>query len=326
MPLLEVQGLKTGFASHQGFLMAVNDVSFSLEKGQTLGIVGESGCGKSVTALSIMRLLPSSSAKIQAGKILFENQDILKLSEKDMRSMRGNTLSMIFQEAMTALNPVFTIGNQISEAIALHQKHLNTKQVYNKAIEVLEKVGISETTQRYQEYPHQMSGGMRQRIMIAMALSCQPQLLIADEPTTALDVTIQAQVLKLIKELQKELGMAIILITHDLAVVAETCDEVAVMYAGQIIEHAPTESLFSNPKHHYTQGLLDSIPRLETPQIHQKLKTIPGFVPNLINMPHGCRFQDRCKAVEKTCLQNHPPLIPSGSEDHKVACFFPHTK
>ena len=324
VPLLDVQGLKTGFISRHGFLMAVDEISFSLEKGQTLGIVGESGCGKSVTALSLMRLIPQPHGKIKSGKILFEDQDLLKLSEKQIRALRGNAISMIFQEPMTSLNPVFTIGDQIAEAIALHQRHLNATQIYDKTIEMLERVGISEASKRYNEYPHQLSGGMRQRVMIAMALSCDPQILIADEPTTALDVTIQAQILKLIKQLQQDMGTAVILITHDLGVVAETCDQVAVMYAGKIVEYTPATKLFRHPKHHYTQGLLDSIPRLETSQQNaQRLKTIPGLVPNLMDLPKGCRFQDRCPAVEKTCLQSHPALLSSGTEDHQVACYFP---
>lgn len=322
MALLDVQGLKTGFASRNGFLMAVDDVSFSLEKGETLGLVGESGCGKSITALSLMRLLPSSG-KIMAGRILFKGKNLLKLSEKQIRLMRGDEMALIFQEPMTSLNPVFPIGHQIDEAIALHQRHLSSQQIKAKTLDMLHLVGIPDVEKRYLEYPHQLSGGTRQRVMIAMALSGEPQILIADEPTTALDVTIQAQILQLIKSLQKKLGTALILITHDLGVVAETCDQVAVMYAGKIIEQASTTDLFNNPKHHYTQGLLDCLPHLQSSQHLTPLNTIPGVVPDLMNRPQGCRFQDRCKAMEKTCLQAHPPLRPTSSKNHKVACFFP---
>ena len=321
--MLEVCHLKTGFHTENGFVTAVDDVSFSLKQRQTLGIVGESGCGKSVTALSIMRLIASPPGQIIAGKILFKDQNLLELKEKHLRKFRGNAISMIFQEPMTSLNPVFTIGHQIAEAIHLHQNHLSFKQVGEKTIEMLKLVGIAEPEKRSKEYPHQLSGGMRQRVMIAIALSCDPEVLIADEPTTALDVTIQSQILKLIKNLQKKLGTAIILITHDLGIVAETCDYVAVMYAGKIIEYAPVEDVFQHPQHHYTRGLLSSIPSLETHQKTERLNTIPGIVPQLTDLPSGCRFQDRCPSQQPTCLENQPPLKSHQKERHKVACFFP---
>ncbi len=320
--LLEVKNLKTGFKTENDVMMAVDDVSFQVEKGKTLGIVGESGCGKSVTSLSIMRLIPNPPGKIYEGEILFNGESLLALSEKKMRSVRGNHISMIFQEPMTSLNPVFTVGDQISEAIKLHMKGLTKSQIHEKTIEMLQLVGIPEPEARINEYPHQLSGGMRQRIMIAMALSCGPELLIADEPTTALDVTIQAQILELINRLQKELGMAVILITHDLGVVAETCDNVAVMYAGKIIEYGSVRDIFHRPKHHYTKGLLNSVPHFDSGKRLTRLETIPGIVPNLSDIPPGCRFQDRCTAVQNDCKDTEPELheiLPG----HTVACFHP---
>ncbi|MGE3973312.1 MAG: ABC transporter ATP-binding protein [Bdellovibrionales bacterium] len=323
IPLLEVQNLRTAFRTDDGEVVAVDDISFQIEPGKTLGIVGESGCGKSVTSLSIMRLIQEPPGRIVSGKILFEGQDLLKLSETQMRSIRGNKISMIFQEPMTSLNPVFTIGYQISEAIALHQKNLSRTQVAQKAVEMLKLVGIPEPEKRVDNFPHQLSGGMRQRAMIAMALSCNPRLLIADEPTTALDVTIQAQILELMRKLQNELHTAMILITHDLGVVSETCDEVAVMYAGKIIEYGTVHEIFEQPKHWYTKGLLNSIPHFESGHRRERLETIPGIVPNLLDLKVGCRFQDRCKNAHPHCREKEPLLERATSDKHRVACFYP---
>ncbi len=320
--LLEVKNLKTGFKTDDGYFTAVDNISFNLEKGKTIGIVGESGCGKSVTSLSIMRLIPNPPGRIESGEILFEGKNLLKLSEEEMRKIRGNDIAMIFQEPMTSLNPVFTIGNQISEAIALHQKGLNKQQVRQKAIDMLKLVGIPEAETRVDEYPHQLSGGMRQRVMIAMALSCNPKLLIADEPTTALDVTIQAQILDLVRKLQGEFNASMILITHDLGVVAETCDDVAVMYAGRIVEYGSVEDIFYRPKHRYTTGLLNSIPHFETGHRRERLETIPGMVPSLLNLPKGCRFADRCTFAQDDCRQADPALHSFGGK-HIAACLHP---
>lgn len=322
--LLEVKNLKTQFKTDDGEFFAVDDVSFKLEKGKTLGIVGESGCGKSVTSLSIMRLIPTPPGKIAAGEILFNGKDLLKLSEEEMRRIRGNDIAMIFQEPMTSLNPVFTIGNQIAEAIELHQKNLSRAQVRERTIEMLKLVGIPEPTKRVDEYPHQLSGGMRQRVMIAMALSCNPELLIADEPTTALDVTIQAQVLELVRKLQREFNASMILITHDLGVVAETCDDVAVMYAGKIVEYGSVEDIFYRPKHQYTKGLLNSIPHFESGHRRQRLETIHGLVPSMFNLPKGCRFADRCPTTKEDCLVRQPELVSFGGK-HVAACLHPVT-
>ena len=301
MSLLEVKDLKTYFYTDAGVGKAVDGVTFSLEKGKVLGIVGESGCGKSVTSLSIMRLVDTTTGKYEGGEILFEGKDILKLSEKEMRKLRGNKISMIFQEPMTSLNPVFTIGYQIMESLMLH-KNMNKKEAHDRAIELLELVGIPEAGKRVDEYPHQLSGGMRQRVMIAMALAGDPELLIADEPTTALDVTIQAQILDLLKSLQKKLNMSIIIITHDLGVIAEMADEVAVMYAGDIVEKAKTKELFADPKHPYTIGLMNSIPDIDDE--HDRLNTLEGLVPSLYEMPKGCRFAPRCQFACAECEQN----------------------
>ncbi len=322
MPILTVKNLKVGFVRGNHLTTIVDNVSFSLDAGKSVGIVGESGCGKSITALSIMRLL-SSSGRILNGEVLFKGKDFLKLTEKQMRAFRGNVISMIFQEPMNSLNPVFTVGDQIAEAVLSHHANMSTKDVHNKVVEMLNLVGISEAKRRMKQYPHQLSGGMRQRVMIAMALSCDPDVLIADEPTTALDVTIQAQILRLIKELQDKLGMSLILITHDLGVVSKMCDEVAVMYAGQFIEYANVREIFIHPKHPYTKGLLDSIPPLQSSQSYQKLTTIPGIVPSFENLPVGCRFQDRCHLVQKTCLESKPLLMAFERREHKAACFFP---
>lgn len=320
--LLEVKNLKTGFKTDEGEFLAVDDVSFKLEKGKTLGIVGESGCGKSVTSLSIMRLIPTPPGKIVGGEINFKGRNLLNLTEEEMRRIRGNDIAMIFQEPMTSLNPVFTVGNQIAEAIALHQKGLSKQQVREKTIEMLRLVGIPEPEKRVDEYPHQLSGGMRQRVMIAMALSCNPELLIADEPTTALDVTIQAQVLDLVRKLQREFNASMILITHDLGVVAETCDDVAVMYAGKIVEYGSVEDIFYRPKHQYTKGLLNSIPHFETGQRRQRLETIKGLVPSMFNLPKGCRFSERCSAAQDDCRAAEPTLKPFGGK-HFAACIHP---
>jgi oligopeptide/dipeptide ABC transporter ATP-binding protein len=309
--VLEVKNLKTSFFTEEGEVKAVDDVSFNVYKGRTLGIVGESGCGKSVTSLSIMRLIPNPPGRIVGGEILYKGRDLTKLSMDQMRGIRGNEISMIFQEPMTSLNPVFTIGNQICEAISLHQD-LPRSEVHNKAVEMLQLVGIPSPEKRVNDYPHQLSGGMRQRVMIAMALSCNPNILIADEPTTALDVTIQAQILDLLRDLQAKVGMALILITHDLGVIAEMADEVAVMYAGKIVEQAGVNEIFANPKMPYTRGLLNSIPTLTkdpTGKVKKKrLETIPGIVPNLLHLPKGCRFQERCTYVIDACRQAEPEL------------------
>jgi oligopeptide/dipeptide ABC transporter ATP-binding protein len=323
--ILTVHQLVTRFKSAQGPITIVNGVSFDVYKGKTLGIVGESGSGKSVMALSIMRLIGDSMGKVVGGNVWLEGRDLLQLSEKEMRAVRGNKISMIFQEPMTSLNPVFTVGYQIKEAITLHQK-LSAREAEEQTIELLRLVGISAPEKRTKEYPHQLSGGMRQRVMIAMALSSRPDVLIADEPTTALDVTIQAQILDLMAKLQEELNMGIILITHDLGVVAEMCHEVAVMYGGKIVEHAPVHQLFNSPKHPYTQGLLASIPSLAAGQdkASARLETIKGVVPALNALPPGCSFQDRCYKVQPDCksIQGHPPLEQK-APNHLAACFHP---
>jgi len=332
--LLEIEDLKTYFRTEDGLVPAVDGVSFGLEKGETLGVVGESGCGKSVTSLSIMRLIPTPPGLFKGGRILFEGQDLLKKSEADMRRIRGNDISMIFQEPMTSLNPVFTVGDQIAEAIQLHQGK-SRQEAMERTVEMLRLVGIPAPEKRVHEYPHQMSGGMRQRAMIAMALSCEPRLLIADEPTTALDVTIQAQILELMKKLKRELGMAIMLITHDLGVVAEMCERVVVMYAGKVVEEADVISLFQKPLHPYTEGLLKSIPRLSAsratgtaalgatgtaPGGREKLHVIEGVVPNPQRLPSGCRFHPRCPYAQDICRTEEPPLLEAGP-GRQVACW-----
>jgi len=317
--LLEIEGLQTHFFTEAGTVKAVDGVNLTVRKGETLGIVGESGCGKSVTALSILRLIPNPPGKIVGGRILLEGRDLLALPEEEMRKVRGGSISMIFQEPMTSLNPVFTVGDQIAEGIRLHQG-LSKRESWNKAIEMLRLVRIPDPERRVNEYPHQLSGGMRQRVMIAMALSCNPQLLIADEPTTALDVTIQAQILELLNQLKVELGMAVMLITHDLGVVADTAARVAVMYAGRVVEEAPVLELFTNPLHPYTQGLLNSIPRLEKTQRQPRLQAIPGMVPDLLDLPPGCKFQARCAKIFEPCRGEEPHLKTVGS-DHRVRCY-----
>jgi oligopeptide/dipeptide ABC transporter ATP-binding protein len=317
--LLNIEGLQTHFYTEAGTVRAVDGVSLLVRKGETLGIVGESGCGKSVTALSVLRLIPNPPGKIVGGTIHLEGRDLLKLPEKEMRKVRGASISMIFQEPMTSLNPVFTAGDQIAEGIRLHQR-LSKRESWDKAIEMLRLVRIPDPDRRVKEYPHQMSGGMRQRVMIAMALSCNPQLLIADEPTTALDVTIQAQILELLNQLKTELGMAVMLITHDLGVVADTAARVAVMYAGRVVEEAPVMELFSNPKHPYTQGLLASIPRIEKAERRPRLQAIPGMVPDMLDLPRGCKFQARCTKLFEPCSGEEPEL-KSVAPNHRVRCY-----
>ena len=303
--LLKINDLRTVFHTEAGTARAVDGVSFTVGRGETVGLVGESGCGKSVTALSIMRLVTDPPGRIEGGSILFEGRDLLGLSEKEMRKVRGNEISIVFQEPLSSLNPVFTCGEQIREAIALHQK-LNRRKSKEKAIEMLRIVRIPDPEKRYGSYPHQMSGGMRQRVMIAMALSCQPKLLIADEPSTALDVSVQAQIIELLAELRAGRNMAILLITHDLAVVAQMADRVVVMYAGAVVEESPVKELFGSPAHPYTKGLIDSIPRLG--QRLERLPMIPGNVPDPLDLPEGCRFSDRCPARFEKCV-TEPPLF-----------------
>jgi len=315
--LLEVRDLCTYFYTDDGVAKAVDGVSFSVGPREVLGLVGESGCGKTVSALSIMRLVPSPPGRIVSGAIRFRGQDLLRASERQMRRIRGNQISMIFQEPMTSLNPVFTVGNQVSEAITLHQG-VGRREALRLAAEMLDRVGIPEPDQRTRDYPHQMSGGMRQRVMIAMALACTPDLLIADEPTTALDVTIQAQILDLLKGLQDDLGMSVLLITHDLGVIAETAHRVAVMYAGKIAEHAPVGPLFEEPLHPYTQGLFRSIPRVG--ERHARLEVIPGVVPNPLYFPSGCKFHPRCPRAFEPCTI-HEPTLETVAPDHTCACW-----
>jgi len=326
--LLEVKNLKTYFYTDDGIAKAVDDVSFEIDKGETLGLVGESGCGKSVSALSIMRLIPDPPGKIVGGEILFKGRDILKMSEREIEDMRGNDIAMIFQEPMTSLNPVFTCGDQIDEAVMLHQK-VSKEEARNRSIEMLRLVGIPAPEQRYREYPHQLSGGLRQRVMIAMALSCNPEILIADEPTTALDVTVQAQILELIKKLQDELGMGVIMITHDLGVIAEVTNRVAVMYASKVVEYSTSEEIFYNPKHPYTLGLLKSIPKLN--KGHGRLSTIEGNVPAATDYPDGCHFCTRCQYADSRvytkdskCWNIEPLLeqIDGTGVTHTVACHY----
>lgn len=316
-PLIEVRDLKTYFNTSEGIVRAVDGVSFHINRGETVAVVGESGCGKSVTSLSIMRLIPMPPGQFAGGQILFEGQNLLDKTEDEMRKIRGNEISMIFQEPMTSLNPVYTCGDQIAEAIELHQ-HLSKQEALEKAVEMLDLVGIPSPEQRIREYPHQLSGGMRQRVMIAMALSCRPKLLIADEPTTALDVTIQAQILELMKKLKAEIGMAIMLITHDLGVVAEMAERVVVMYSGKVVEQADVVSLFRNPMHPYTEGLMKSIPRLD--QQVERLHVIEGTVPNLLDMPPGCHFHPRCPYAKDICRKKEPTLMEV-SAGHWAACW-----
>lgn len=317
--VLEVKDLRTHFFTDEGVVPSVDGVSFYVDQEETLGIVGESGSGKSVTSLSIMRLIPNPPGRIVGGEIIFEGQNIVNKSQEQMRSIRGKDMAMIFQEPMSSLNPVYTVGSQIAEAVMLHEK-VSRREGFNRAVEMLRLVGIPAPERRAREYPHQLSGGMRQRVMIAMALACNPHLLIADEPTTALDVTIQAQILDLIKKLKSEFHAAIMLITHDLGVVAEMCDRVAVMYAGKIVEEGSTADLFREPLHPYTEGLLASIPRLDEENRQDKLHVIEGTVPNLLHLPKGCAFAPRCPKAMDICRREEPTLEEVGT-GRKVSCW-----
>ena len=316
-PVLQVKGLKTYYYTEEGVVPAVDGLDFEVEPGETFAIVGESGCGKSVTSLSILRLIPSPPGKIIDGEIIYHGQDLVKKSEREMRSIRGNDISMIFQEPMTSLNPVFTVGQQIGESFRFHQQ-MGKAEMLKKSIEMLRLVGLPEPEHVINDYPNQLSGGMRQRVMIAMALACNPKILIADEPTTALDVTIQAQILDLMRDLQKKMGMAIIMITHDLGVVAQMCDEVIVMYAGSICEQGTADEIFYNPRHEYTKGLMRSIPTAENNG--QRLEPITGTPIDLLNMPKGCPFAPRCEAAMKICLKEKPVRMLI-NDDHMATCW-----
>ena len=316
--LLEIKNLRTYFYVRGLVAKAVDNVSLAIKSGETLGLVGESGCGKSVTAHSIIRLIPDPPGKIEGGDIFFDGQDLLKLSESQMRKIRGNRISMIFQEPMTSLNPVFSVGEQVAEVIRLHQK-LSRSATRERVIEMFQHVGIPAAEKRLSDYPHQMSGGMRQRVMIAMALACNPKLMIADEPTTALDVTIQAQILDLMNKLKDETGAAILFITHDMGVIAEMAQNVAVMYAGKVMEYTDVKTLYASPKNPYTVGLLQSIPVLGRETKEKRLKTISGVVPSLLNLPSGCLFNDRCPDVFNDCHQVEPEMYPV-AENHFVRC------
>ncbi len=317
-PLLQVRNLKTQFFTEEGVVNAVNGVSYDVQKGEILGLVGESGCGKTVSALSILRLIPNPPGKIVEGEVIFEGEDILKMDEDEVRHIRGNKIAMIFQEPMTSLNPVLTIGRQLTETLELHLK-MDRQAATQRAIELLEMVGIPEAKQRINDYPHQFSGGMRQRVMIAMALSCNPKLLLADEPTTALDVTIQAQILELLARLTRELGTAVIIITHNLGVVARYADRVNVMYAGKVVESASALELYHRPRHPYTLGLLRSVPRLDEAR-KAKLDPIEGMPPDLIHMGPGCPFRPRCRFAIDRCREENPPLVSVG-DAHTAACW-----
>jgi peptide/nickel transport system ATP-binding protein len=316
-PLLQVEDLRTSFFTDDGEVPAVDGVSFHVNEGEILGVVGESGCGKSVTSLSVMGLIPSPPGKITGGKILYKGEELTKASDKRMREIRGNEVAMIFQEPMTSLNPVFTIGDQLTESIRIHMK-ISKKDALQKAVEMLGKVGLPRAEELVKEYPHQLSGGMRQRVMIAMAMVCDPNVLIADEPTTALDVTIQAQILKLMKNLNKELNTAVLLITHDLGVVAETCERVVVMYSGKVVEEGTVEEIFKNPQHPYTKGLIQSVPDMRLKQ--QRLHSIKGSVPRPGSIKTGCRFAARCEVAFDRCLVETPELYET-SKGHCTRCF-----
>jgi oligopeptide/dipeptide ABC transporter ATP-binding protein len=316
--LLKIRNLKTYFDVRRSVLKAVDDVSLSIEAGKTLGLVGESGCGKSVTAESIMGLVPMPPGRIAGGEVLFEGVDLLQLPESKMKKIRGNRISMIFQEPMTSLNPVFTVGDQVAEVISLHQG-LSRRETRNKVIEMFHLVGIPAAELRITDYPHQMSGGMRQRVVIAMALACNPTLMIADEPTTALDVTIQAQILDLMNKLKEEAGASILFITHDLGVIAEMAQNVTVMYAGKVMEEADVDTLFAEPKHPYTVGLMSSIPVLGREKKRRRLSTIPGVVPSLFKLSEGCLFNERCTEAREECRRIEPPIINLGN-GHMVRC------
>ncbi|MEW6137608.1 MAG: ABC transporter ATP-binding protein [Thermodesulfobacteriota bacterium] len=319
-PLLDIRGLKTVFKYEAGEAVAIDGLDLQVKEGETLGLVGESGCGKTVTALSIMRLVPSPPGKIVAGEILFDGVDLLRIPESEMRRIRGNDISMIFQEPMTSLNPVFRIEDQIGEVFRVH-RNMSKSEAARAAVAMLKKVGIPAPEERAKDYPHQMSGGMRQRVVIAMALACNPKLMLADEPTTALDVTIQAQILELMNEIKRSVGTGIILITHDLGVVAEMADRVAVMYTGMVVEEAPVRELYASPLHPYTRGLLSSIPRLDEADSdsRRRLHAINGMVPDLRDLPPGCTFQDRCPEAQPQCKT--PPLLETKSPGHLVRCW-----
>jgi len=316
--VLEIKDLQTNFYTHDGIVRGCDQVSYRVNKGETLAVVGESGSGKSVTALSILGLVPNPPGKIDGGEIWFKGRDLLTLTEKEMQKIRGNEIAMIFQEPMTSLNPVLRVGEQIAESLSLHQPAMHRAQMHQRVIELLTQVGISAPQSRIDEYPHQLSGGMRQRVMIAMALACNPALLIADEPTSALDVTIQAQILRLIDDLKRELGMAVIMITHDLGVVAETADRVAVMYAGKIVEYGHVLDIFDRPKHPYLIGLKRSMPTLDTDSV--LLYAIPGMVPNPTDLPKGCKFAPRCEQCMPCCAEQEPPMM-SFSDEHYARCW-----
>ena len=316
--LLEINNLSTYFFTQDGVVKAVDDISYELEEGEVLGVVGESGCGKSVHALSIMRLVPSPPGRTVAGEVVFEGEDLLKMDDAEMRNIRGNRIAMVFQEPMTSLNPVLTIGRQLTETLELHQG-MTGQQARTRAAELLQTVGIPDAERRLVDYPHQFSGGMRQRVMIAMALSCNPRLIIADEPTTALDVTIQAQILELMQQLARDFGTAMIIITHNLGVVARYADNVNVMYAGRIIETGSAEEIYHNPKHPYTLALLNSVPRLDANE-RIRLDAIEGLPPDLVNLPEGCSFAPRCKFVYEQCL-DETPMLAEAAQDHNSACW-----
>jgi len=319
MPLLDIRGLKTHFKTEDGWLHAVDGVDIAIDAGQTVCVVGESGCGKSVTAKTVMKLIDMPPGKIVAGQVLWQGRDLVPLGPQEMQKIRAKEIAIIFQEPMTSLNPVYTVGAQIAESIRLHEG-LSKREALNRAVEMLRLVNIPTPERRVYDYPHQFSGGMRQRVMIAIALACSPKLLIADEPTTALDVTIQAQILELMVELKERMGMAILLITHAMGVVAETAQRVVVMYAGKVVEEASVEDLFARPRHPYTQGLIRSIPRIDTAATHKvRLEAIAGTVPKLINPAEGCRFADRCKHAMPACRSATPPLVEA-TPGHKVAC------
>ncbi|MDH3256018.1 MAG: ABC transporter ATP-binding protein [Nitrospinota bacterium] len=315
--LLEIQNLSTFFYIEEGVVQAVRNVDLKIRRGETVALVGESGCGKSVAALSVLRLVPIPPGKFETGNILFDSQDIFSKSEKEMEQLRGNDISMIFQEPMTSLNPIFTVGDQIAESIILHQKKTKA-EAREISLDLLRKVAIPSPERRIDQYPHELSGGMKQRVMIAMAIACQPELLIADEPTTALDVTIEAQILELLDQLRRDTDMAILLITHNLGIVARYADRVAVMYSGKIVEEAPVEVLFESPAHPYTQGLLNSLPRGEP---GEALESIPGTVPNPVTLPGGCAFNPRCKDVMPECRQDIPPNFQTEHPQQQVACW-----
>ncbi|MCU0553883.1 MAG: ABC transporter ATP-binding protein [Syntrophales bacterium] len=319
-PILEIENLSTHFETARGTVKAVDGVDLRLNEGDTLGIAGESGCGKTVLALSVMRLIPRPPGRIVSGRVLFEGQDLMALTDEEMRRVRGKRISMIFQEPMTSLNPVFRIGDQIAETLRLHEG-LSASEAHNRAVEMLRLVGIPAPEARAMDYPHQMSGGMRQRVMIAMALSCRPRLMLADEPTTALDVTIQAQILELIQELKREVGTSVILITHDLGVIAEAAQYAAVMYAGWVVEQGPVDAIFSTPLHPYTVGLMNSIPRIGRGQAGDGyLNVIPGTIPDLLELPSGCKFRDRCPRVMPVCVERKPELLEK-TPGHTVRCW-----